>query len=86
MWLLFFMEKSHIYRKIVGDNIRYFRLKKEFSQEKLAVRSELTSEYISRVERAVQNISVDSLVRIANALKTEPYLFLVPRKERTAGK
>ena len=39
------------------------------SQEKLAERADLNSKYIGEVERGGMNISVDALVRIAQALK-----------------
>ncbi|HZV11954.1 MAG TPA: helix-turn-helix transcriptional regulator [Candidatus Kapabacteria bacterium] len=70
--------KSSALRKIVGENIRGFRLLRKFSQEKLAVRAKLSQEYISFVERGIMNISVDSLCRISEALNIEPHLLLTP--------
>jgi transcriptional regulator with XRE-family HTH domain len=39
------------------------------SQEKLAEKADLNTTYISDVERGVENISLDALIRIATALK-----------------
>ena len=39
------------------------------SQEKLAEKAELNSTYVSEVERGRVNISLDSLIRIAKALR-----------------
>jgi transcriptional regulator with XRE-family HTH domain len=38
------------------------------SQEKLAEKTDLSPPYVSDVERGEENISVDALARIANAL------------------
>ena len=46
------------------------------SQEKLAEKADLSVPYISEVECGKDNISVDSLVRIANALNVPPAVFL----------
>jgi transcriptional regulator with XRE-family HTH domain len=39
-----------------------------FSQEKLAEKSDLSTVFISRIERGVESPSVDNLVKIAKAL------------------
>ena len=39
------------------------------SQEKLAEKADLSYKYVGEVERGCVNISLDSLVRIAKALK-----------------
>ena len=56
------------HRRILGERIRAYRQKAEFSQEKLAEKAELSAVFISQVERGRENISVDSLARIAKAL------------------
>jgi DNA-binding XRE family transcriptional regulator len=66
------------HRRILGENIRARRNRAEWSQEKLAEKAELDPTYISDVERGEENISVDALVRIANALK-------VPLRELLRG-
>ena len=57
------------HRRLLGARIRQFRKTAEISQEKLAELSELHTVYVGNVERGVENISIDSLVRIAGALK-----------------
>jgi transcriptional regulator with XRE-family HTH domain len=57
------------HRRILGENIRVSRKQSGISQEKLAEKADLNTTYISDVERGEENISVDALVRIANALK-----------------
>jgi len=64
------------YRKMVGKNVRARREKLGLSQEALAERANMHWTYISGVERAQYNISLESLVRIAKALGCEPHQLL----------
>jgi transcriptional regulator with XRE-family HTH domain len=54
--------------KIVADNIRYYRLKADLSQEKLAEYANVHRNYIGRVERCEINLSLVQLARIAIGL------------------
>ena len=56
------------HRRILGEHIRAFRKKAEFSQEKLAEKADLSTVFISKVECGKETISVDGLARIARAL------------------
>ncbi len=60
-------------KQIIGNNIRGYRTKISWSQEKLAVRAHTHSNYLGTIERGVQNASVDILYNIAKALKIEPF-------------
>ena len=64
-------------RQIVGDNIRFYRSQVGWPQEKLAIRSTLSSNYVSALERGTVNISVYNLEKIAKALKIEPAVLLI---------
>jgi len=55
-------------REIFGQNLRRARRLKDVSQEDLALRAELSRTYVSEVERAVRNISIDNMELLANAL------------------
>ncbi|NOS71677.1 MAG: helix-turn-helix transcriptional regulator [Verrucomicrobia bacterium] len=59
--------KQH--RRILGDAIRSERKKAGLSQEKLAEKAGLSTVFISRVELAKESPSVDSLVKIARAMR-----------------
>jgi transcriptional regulator with XRE-family HTH domain len=56
------------HRKKLGETVRHYRRQAGLSQEKLAEKAELSTVFISHVERGVENISVDALARIAKAL------------------
>jgi transcriptional regulator with XRE-family HTH domain len=64
-------------RKIVGDNIRGFRTKRDISQESLALDSVVDRAYVGRVERAEFSASLDVLEKLAKTLKVDPYILLI---------
>jgi transcriptional regulator with XRE-family HTH domain len=57
------------HRRILGQKIRAFRKQAGLSQEQLAEKADLSYKYVGEVERGCVNISLDSLVRIAKALR-----------------
>jgi len=64
-------------RIIVGDNIRGFRHKLDWSQEKLSIRAGLHINYISSVERGERNLGILNVVKIAKALKIDPFRLFI---------
>ena len=56
-------------RKILANNIVYYRLKKGLSQEELAEPLETTPVYLSSLENAKRNIRLDYIEYIANILE-----------------
>jgi XRE family transcriptional regulator, regulator of sulfur utilization len=56
------------YRVVLGAEIRRHRKRLEFTQERLAEKAELHPNYLGRVERGEEDVSVASLRRIARAL------------------
>ena len=58
----------HKHRRLLGEAIRAARKEAGFSQEKLAEKADLSTVFISRVERGKESPSLDNLVRIAKAL------------------
>jgi transcriptional regulator with XRE-family HTH domain len=64
-------------KKIIGANVRGFRRKQKWTQERLAMRSKLSVEFVGRLERGLMNVSAESMVLIARALKVEVYKFFI---------
>ena len=62
------MIKSAEINKKVGLNIRKYREKKGWSQEQLALESDLHRAYIGQIERAEKNIGLKNLEVIAKTL------------------
>ncbi len=54
--------------KIIGKNIKIYRVKREISQAELAFSAELDQSYLSRVENGSVNITVAKLYSISTAL------------------
>jgi transcriptional regulator with XRE-family HTH domain len=63
-----FMSAIQKHRRLLGESVRATRKKAGFSQEKLAEKADLSTVFISRIERGVESPSVDNLVKIAHAL------------------
>lgn len=53
----------------IGKHVQLFRKQNGISQAELAEQTDLSLSYISHVENAVKKASLDSLIRIANALE-----------------
>lgn len=56
------------HRRLLGEAVRVTRKEAGFSQEKLAEKADLSTVFISRIERGVESPSVDNLQKIAKAL------------------
>jgi len=67
-------------RELIGENLRYYRKKAGFTQEKLGVRAKVDSYYISRLELGKENVSADTLAKLADVLKIEIHLLFLPPK------
>ncbi|HZV13326.1 MAG TPA: helix-turn-helix transcriptional regulator [Candidatus Kapabacteria bacterium] len=74
------MNDKNYYCKVVGANIRYYRQKRGFTQEKLAVLINTRNEYVSLLEGGHKNVSIDVLFRISKALDVDAGKFLAMPK------
>jgi transcriptional regulator with XRE-family HTH domain len=59
---------SFDYRKVLGAAIRKQRKRLHLSQERLSEKADLHPNYIGRVERGEEHVSLNALRRIAKAL------------------
>ena len=59
--------------QLLAFNIKYYRYVNNLSQELLAEKSNLSPEYISRIERELHSPSNDKLEAIALGLNIKPY-------------
>ncbi|KUO77058.1 MAG: hypothetical protein APF81_01090 [Desulfosporosinus sp. BRH_c37] len=62
--------------RIISMNIKFFRKSKRLTQEMLAEKVEVSSVYISYIERGSKVPSLELLERISNALGVNPALLL----------
>ena len=63
-------------RDILATNMRRLRAERGLSQEALAHASGLNRTYLSAVERAERNVSIDNIGRIAKGLRVEAWTLL----------
>ena len=63
-------------RDILAKNMRQLRAARGLSQEALAHECGVNRTYLSAVERAERNISLDNIARIADGLQVEPWTLL----------
>ena len=57
------------HRRLLAEAVRAKRKKAGLSQERLAEKADLSTVFISRIERGVESPSLDNLVRIGKALR-----------------
>lgn len=60
----------------IGKNIRKYRLMKKFRQEDLAEKAGLTTNYIGMVERGEKIPSLETFIKILNALEVSSDMVL----------
>lgn len=65
-------------RRIVADNMKRLRGLRRMSQETLAEFTGLNRGYISSIENAHRNVSIDNICKIAAALGVQPRELLEP--------
>ncbi len=79
-------------RKILANNIVYYRVKNNWSQEYFAELLGTSSGYVSEMENGKRNISIDYIDHLSNIFKIEPHELLsngltvdrrrIPRRKR----
>jgi transcriptional regulator with XRE-family HTH domain len=71
-------ERMADYAKILAANVKAKRRELLLSQEALALETNIDRTYISGIERAKRNPSLDLIVKLAKRLKTTPGKLLTP--------
>lgn len=66
------------YAKILAANVKARRKELDLSQEALALETDIDRTYISGIERAKRNPSLDLIVKLAKRLRTTPGKLLTP--------
>lgn len=64
-------------RKILANNIVYYRVKNNWSQEYFAELLGTSSGYVSEMENGKRNISIDYIDNLSNIFKIEPHELLL---------
>ena len=64
-------------RKVFGANVRVYRLAAGLSQEAVAVRMGVDRAYVSAIERGLQNVTLLTILQVAESLNVRPADLLV---------
>ncbi|AJC15922.1 helix-turn-helix domain-containing protein [Pandoraea sputorum] len=59
-------------RRRLAEHVRRFRLERAISQELLSVKCGFHRTYVSQIERATTNITLDNLQKLALGLEVDP--------------
>lgn len=66
-------------RKLLANNIVYFRHKNDWSQEIFADKVKSTPAYISQLENAKRNVTSDFIDKLADSFGVEPCELFIKR-------
>lgn len=69
--------------EIFGNNIKYFRYQKGYSQRKVGKLVNCCTTYISQLEMGMHTPSFEKMEELARVLEVEPAELLVPRSIST---
>jgi transcriptional regulator with XRE-family HTH domain len=64
-------------KKKFGEKVKYLRIEKGWSQEKLALTADLDRTYIPSIEAGKRNVSITVIEKIAMALDVEIFELLI---------
>jgi len=74
-------------RRTLGAQLRTARTRRQLTQEALAERIGIHPSYLGSIERGRRNVPLDTLCRLAWALRVDPHELLrpIPEKRRTTA-
>jgi transcriptional regulator with XRE-family HTH domain len=58
---------------LIGRRIKALRVRLRLTQDQLSERAQLSPQYLSNIERGKENPTLDTLLRMAEALNVEPW-------------
>jgi transcriptional regulator with XRE-family HTH domain len=76
--------RSEKYLSFLGDAVRHHRIDLCISQEELAARCEMHRTYVTDVESGYRNVSILTLLKLADGLEIELWELLRPVVEENA--
>lgn len=67
-------------KELASQNIKYYRTKRNYTQEKLAAICKFPKTYLSKIENKAQNLTLDQLDLISKALKIPAFMLLLAQE------
>jgi len=68
-------------KKIFGENLKFYRKAKHFSQEQLSEKVDISVKHLSSIERGLNFISADLLEKLAFNVDVPAFYFFVNKGE-----
>lgn len=69
--------------RIIGDRIRRLRKQKGLTQQELAEKVGMEYTMIGRVEQGVRNLTIEGILKVAEALDADANYILAQKKKKT---
>ena len=66
-------------RSIFRENVKYYRVQKGLSQEKLAELADISVNYIGEIERTNRKVTIDTIEKVSKGLEISPADLLTKR-------
>ncbi|MCA1515648.1 helix-turn-helix transcriptional regulator [Bradyrhizobium sp. NBAIM01] len=79
------MRRANEIDRIIGENLRFYRLMREITQEQLGLAVGLSFQQIQKYEKATNRIAVSTLLDISRALDIPMVLFWAERHSAQSG-
>ena len=69
-------DKNDHKKMLIGLNVNYYRRARHMTQAELAAELEVSSNYLSQIERGYKTMSLDKLLQMAEILEVDEKAFL----------
>ncbi len=73
-------QRTGIFTTYLGANVRRARIKLDLTQDELAELTKFEVRFLRRIESGTVNLSIESIVRLADELNVAPAQLLRPTK------
>jgi transcriptional regulator with XRE-family HTH domain len=64
-----------------GENLKFYRKKRQLSQEQLSEKADISVKHLSALERGLTFVSAELLEKLSESLETPVFYFFVKDKE-----
>ena len=71
-------------RTIFGKNVKHYRFQSKYTQEQLAEKADISTTYLSEIERGIHSLDFDKIEKLSKALNIEPFQLFLPNNFNTS--
>ena len=70
-------------RNIFGKIVKHYRFQVKYTQEQLSEKADISTTYLSEIERGMHSLDFDKIEKLSNALNVEPFQLFLPSNFNT---